>query len=78
MEHAHNLYKNAVRFLNSGNKQSINQSDIAKGTTYYSRQWTLKQKISLIKNYPALKRQFDNGQIIAKRKNIKIIDLKQA
>jgi methionyl-tRNA formyltransferase len=77
MEHAHNLYINAVKFLNSGNKQSIKQSEITDGTTYYTKQWALRQKINLIRNFPQLKKEFDNGNIIAKRKDIKTVNLKQ-
>jgi methionyl-tRNA formyltransferase len=75
MEHAHNLYINAVKFLNLGNKQSIRQSDIAKGKTYYTKQWTLKQKINLIRNFPELKKEFENGNILVKRNDIKTVKI---
>ncbi len=75
MEHAHNLYINAVRFLNSGNSQSIKQSEIANGKTYFTKQWTLKQKIKLIRNFSQLKKEFYNGNIIAKRKDIKTVNI---
>jgi len=78
MEHAHILYINAVKFLASGNRQSIKQFDIANGKTYFTKQWTLKQKINLIKNFGLLKKEFDNGNISAKRKEIKTVELKQS
>lgn len=78
MEHAHSLYINAVKFLNSGNNQSIKQSDIANGKTYFTKQWTLKQKNNLIRNFGQLKKEFDNGNISAKRKEIKTVELKQS
>jgi methionyl-tRNA formyltransferase len=77
MEHAHSLYINAVKFLNKGKKQSVKQSDIANGITFYTKQWTLKQKINLVKNFPRLKKQSENGDIITKRKDIKTIDIEQ-
>jgi hypothetical protein len=77
MEHAHDLYLNAVKFLDKGNKQSLKQSDIADGITFYNKQWTLRQKINLVKNFSQLKKQSDNGSINAKRKDIKTIDIKQ-
>lgn len=76
MEHAHNLYINAVKFLDTGKKQSVKQSDITSGTTYYTKQWTLKQKINLVKNYSQLKKQFDSGLISTKQKDIKTVDIK--
>ncbi len=76
IEHAHSLYINAVKLIAAGKKQSVKQSDIASGTTYYTKQWTLKQKINLIRNFAQLKKEFDNGNIVAKRKTIKTIDIK--
>lgn len=77
MEHAHNLYRNAIKFLDLGNRQSIKQSVIASGKTYFTKQWTLKQKINLIRNFSQLKKEFENGNIIAKRKDIKTVNIKQ-
>jgi folate-dependent phosphoribosylglycinamide formyltransferase PurN len=77
MEHAHDLYINAVKFLETGNKQSIKQSDIANGSTFYTKQWTLKQKINLAKNYSLLRKQYENGIISNKQKDIKTIEIKR-
>jgi methionyl-tRNA formyltransferase len=77
MEHAHHLYINAVKFLNLGNYQSIKQSDIAVGKTYYTKQWTLKQKFNLIRNFSQIKVDVDSGNIIAKRKDIKTFTISQ-
>lgn len=76
MEHAHNLYVNAVKFLATGKKQSVPQSSITGGTTYYTKQWTLQQKYKLIKNFSQFKKCFDNGSITAKQKDIRTIALK--
>lgn len=78
MEHAHNLYLNSVKFLNSGNYQSTKQSDITDGKTYYTKQWTLKQKINLNRNISHLKKEFDNGNVIAKRKDIITLNISQS
>jgi methionyl-tRNA formyltransferase len=77
MEHAHNLYINAVKFLNSGKHQSVKQSDIVNGKTYFTKQWTLKQKINLIRNFSQLNKEFDNGNIKKKQEQIKTIRLNQ-
>lgn len=76
MEHARNLYIDVVKPLHEGKKQSIKQSDIAKGTTFYTKQWALKQKISVVKNFSQLKKQYDNGSIAAKRKYVKTFTIK--
>jgi methionyl-tRNA formyltransferase len=75
MEHAHNLYISAVKFLVKGKRQSVKQSDIADGVTFYTKQWNLKQKFKLVKNFSQLKKQFDKGDIIIKRKDIKTIEI---
>lgn len=75
MEHAHNLYIKAVSYLASGKSQSIPQSDIANGVTYYNKQWTLKRKIDLIKNYSELTKLFNDGTIFAKQKKIKTVEI---
>ena len=75
IEHAHSLYINAVEFLNSGNYQSIKQSDIAKGITFHNREWTLKQKIKLTLNIRKLKKESITGNISKNQKGIKTIPL---
>lgn len=75
MEHAHTLYLNSVKFLEKGNNVSIDQNKVAIGKTYYSKQWTLKQKMKLIKNYSHLKKQIINGQIKENQKQIKTFEL---
>tara|TARA_B110000305_G_scaffold142058_1_gene158189 strand:- start:1060 stop:1878 length:819 start_codon:yes stop_codon:yes gene_type:complete len=50
MEDAHELYISAVNSINKGYIQSIKQSEITQGTTYYSKQWGLKQLFQLTLN----------------------------
>lgn len=75
MEHAHSLYIESVKYLVAGKRQSIRQSEIADGNTYFTRQWTLKQKIKLVKNYSLLKKYYANGTIKEQQKMIKAISL---
>jgi folate-dependent phosphoribosylglycinamide formyltransferase PurN len=75
MEHAHALCINAIRFLNSGKRQSVEQSEISIGATYFTKQWSLKQKIKLMRNFPLFKKDFDRGNITKKRKDIRTINL---
>lgn len=51
MEHAHDLYIRCMLQIAGGRSvPNVKQSDITTGTTYYTRQWTLKPKMDLIKN----------------------------
>lgn len=75
MEHAHSLYLRAVEYLNSGNYQSVKQSDIAKGKTFHNREWTLKQKIKLTLNIRKLKKELITGNVFKNQKEIKTIPL---
>jgi methionyl-tRNA formyltransferase len=58
MEHAHSLYVKAVHFIASGKTNSVPQHDIDKGKTYYTKDWTLREKIKLIFNLSAFRRYF--------------------
>ncbi len=75
MEHAHDLYIKAVQYLSAGRTQSIKQSDLAPGTTYYTREWTWKQKLRLIRNISKLKQVCESGELEKRRKAVKTIDL---
>jgi len=50
MEHAHELYLKAIKFVSEGKINSVPQESIAKGTTYYTKEWTLRRKIALVSN----------------------------
>ncbi|HCB62190.1 MAG: hypothetical protein A2W93_10715 [Bacteroidetes bacterium GWF2_43_63] len=51
MDHAHALCINAIKAINARqNKEGVDQNSIAKGKTYYTKEWGLRQKISLVKN----------------------------
>lgn len=72
MEHAHDLYLKSIRYLADGNFKSVSQSDIAKGTTYYTRSWTLKQKFNLVRNIPAFRKSILKGETSKKQKSVRI------
>lgn len=75
MDHAHDLYLRALRYLAAGKEQRVNQNEIGVGTTYYTREWTLKQKFKLVKNFPKLKREQESGRIEERRKNVRTVSL---
>lgn len=76
MNHAHDLYVRAVKFLVDGKTHSIPQKEIAPGKTYYSRDWTLKQKMNAVKNFKSFCEFFKTGQAAAKRQHDNIIEIK--
>ncbi len=78
MEHAHDLYLKSIKFLASGNKKSIPQSSITDGITFYTKQWTLHQKIKLIYNFSNFKKNIKNGNTTKQQQNIITIDLNQS
>jgi methionyl-tRNA formyltransferase len=73
MEHAHDLYIQAVHFLAEGKRQSIPQSSISDGVTFYNKQWNLKQKINVTRNFPSLKKQIADVKL--KQKTVKTVKL---
>jgi len=73
MEHAHSLYIKSIKDLEFGKSKSIPQSEIAKGKTYYTKDWTLKRKFDLIVNLKKLKHYVQTKQIIEDRTKIKVI-----
>jgi methionyl-tRNA formyltransferase len=75
MEHAHALYIRSLQYLASGKTQSVKQSDIAPGTTFYTREWTWTQKLRLIRNISLLKKFCQNGELSKRRKAVRTINL---
>lgn len=57
MEHAHDLYCRCIQQLIVGKIKGVQQDRIAKGKTYYSKNWRLKQKIDLIRNFGTFKKE---------------------
>jgi len=52
MEHAHDLYIRAILYyMQNDNIKKIKQNDITKGNIYYTKNWTIKQKIKAFINY---------------------------
>jgi methionyl-tRNA formyltransferase len=75
MEHAHSLYVKAVRFLDNGNFKSVAQSSITKGKTYYTKEWTLTQKILLVLNSKKMSNYFKDAKVTQAQQNIKVIEI---
>ena len=75
MEHAHQLYIKAIKFIDQGNTSNIKQSDLGNGKTYYTKDWKLKNKMDLIRNFQKLQKNNIEELIIQKNKKIKIVKI---
>ena len=74
MEHAHELYVNAVAALQKKHINGVFQNEIGSGKTFYNKDWTLKNKIKLVINFKFYyKRDFKRSDNL--KNNIKTIDL---
>lgn len=76
MNHAHDLYVRAVRFLAEGKHQNFPQKEIAGGTTFYTRNWTLKQKMNAVKNFKSFRDFFKSGNAEAERNKGNFVEIK--
>jgi methionyl-tRNA formyltransferase len=74
MEHAHNLYIRAIlMYINNKNIKTIEQDKIAKGSTFYIKDWRVNQKIkALIHYFFFYKKSFNQKESF---KSIKTINL---
>ena len=75
MDHAHELYLKAVRYLAAGKHKSISQNTIAQGKTYYTKDWGLLEKMALLRNMKKFHEQAQNGSIRLKQRDLNAIAL---
>lgn len=76
MEHAHDLYLKTITHLSKNEKlKSIKQNDIAKGKTYYTKQWGLKQKIQLIDNLKEFKSTINSAKTKQLKATVRTVNL---
>lgn len=75
MEHAHQLYVKAIKFIEEGNMSNVKQSDIGVGKTYYTKEWKLKNKRDLIRNLRTVKKNKIEELNIEKSKKIKTVEI---
>jgi len=75
MEHAHQLYVNAITALAKGLRTSIKQNSIANGKTYYSKQWGLKEKILLVKNFKLFKQKINSSEVNRLKLDVITVDV---
>jgi methionyl-tRNA formyltransferase len=61
MEEAHALYVLAIRSIADNKAPRINQDSIAKGITYYSKEWNYKANKDLLKNLKQFNETVNSG-----------------
>lgn len=78
MEHAHDLYVRGLKKVavaDDAGQAGVKQADLAKGVTYYTRQWGLAEKIRLVRNLKHFHRSSRNGETAAKKKLVKTVEI---
>ena len=75
MEHAHELYIKAIIYLAKGGKNSVKQESIAKGKTYYSKEWNLRQKINLVRGMKKFEKAVSSNDYEDKKKKTITIEI---
>lgn len=78
MEHAHDLYVRSINAIKSGDVGNVKQLDITEGTTYYTRQWNLKAKMNLIRNFKKFNSEINSEETESKRSNVVLVNLPAA
>jgi methionyl-tRNA formyltransferase len=73
MEHAHDLYVRSIRQLLAGKKNNVPQREIAEGTTYYTKQWNLRNQFNLIRGMKKFRVRYRSGEIKKLKESIKTI-----
>jgi methionyl-tRNA formyltransferase len=76
MEHAHDLYCRAIQHLAEGKRNNVLQSTITAGTTYYNKQWNLKNKYRLLKNFKQFKSVLQTDAYKAAKAAVTTVSLK--
>jgi folate-dependent phosphoribosylglycinamide formyltransferase PurN len=75
MEHAHALYLKAITYVLEGKTNSVPQHSIAKGNTYYTKDWNLSKQFDLSSNLKKIRSEVNSGELEKKRKDVKTISL---
>ena len=78
MEHAHDLYVRSIDTIKNGDVPNVKQSNIAAGTTYYTRQWNLKSKIDLVRNLKKFRAEINSEETKSKQSALVLVNLSGA
>lgn len=73
MEHAHSLYIEVIKKLSKGVIVNVDQKEVGVGTTYYTRDWSLKRKIDLVKRFKNFKSTINSPDYKERQSLIKTV-----
>ncbi len=75
MEHAHELYIKAIKYISQGRMSNVPQADIGQGKTYYTKDWNLKNKKDLIKNLRSIQNKEIQAIVDKQKRNVKTVEI---
>lgn len=75
LDHAHDLYVRSLTSVSKGTSNNVPQSSIGEGTTFYNKEWNLKQKIRLVRNFRHFKDTIISKQVEKHRALVQTISL---
>jgi methionyl-tRNA formyltransferase len=75
MESGHSLYLESIKHLSKGTANNVPQQSIGEGKTYYNREWGLKQRYLLIRNFKKMKAVVKSEKYKTEKQQVKIISL---
>ncbi len=75
MEHAHDLYIRSICSILDGKRNNIPQNSLALGKTYYSKTWSFKQRLNLLRNLKHFKSTVQSSSYREKQLKINTVKL---
>jgi len=77
MEHAHSLCVRSIEQLSRNQLNNVPQSSLGRGVTYFNRQWGLKEKLKLLRNFAHFKRAVSTGDTIKRKVGVVTVPLQK-
>ena len=75
MDHAHNLYARSALSVLRGNRTSIDQSSLGVGTTFYTKEWNVRNQVRAVQNFQKLISSIRENNIFPQQERIKTVPL---
>ena len=70
MEHGHALYLKAIDKLAHGVQSSVDQNTICKGKTYTTKQWKLRNKFAMLRNFRSFKQNIQSPEYLTGKEKV--------
>ncbi len=75
MEHGHSLYLKAISKLIEGKRQNVSQKTIAQGKIYFNKEWGLKAKFALKRNFKTFGKKINSEEINKLKQEVKTVQI---